>query len=235
MALSVGDCDRMIESCERAGVKLMVGHSMRLYPLVRRLVEVVKGGELGRPIYGFASYFFSGFKGRDSGAWHLERRRIGGLLHHMAIHQVDLFLTIFGAARRVQYAGGRYGEQVRDFDDVAGALVEFASGATATLSASSLAPVSWCEVVVLCSRGLARMGSPWSYLEYGAGEEEMTRLEAGEMAGPTAAEVELRSFARWVLYGEAPVFSGREGRAAVAVAEAADRARESGGPVQVAT
>jgi predicted dehydrogenase len=233
MALSLADCERMMAACEGAGVKLMVGHSMRLYPLPRKLLEMVGKGELGEPRFGFASYFFSGFKDRPSGVWHLAREQSGGLFFHMGIHHIDLLLAIFGAARRVQYAGGHHGAQVRDFDDVASLLIEFASGATAALTASSLSPVPWRELVFLFSGGLARMDSPWTYLEFGPDEQHLTRLEPREAPGPGAVEMELTSFVRWVSRGELPVFTAREGRAAVAVAEAAQRAQEMGRAVPV--
>jgi predicted dehydrogenase len=233
MALSVADCDRMIEACDRAGLKLMVGHSMRLYPLPRRLLEVARSGELGTPLYGFASYLFSGFKDRDSGIWHLDRDRSGGLFFHMAIHHIDLFLAIFGRAARVGYAGARYGRQVRDFDDIGTVTVEFESGGTGVLSTSSISPVSWREIVLLFSDGFARMDNPWGGLQYGADEQHLTKVEPGDLLGPGAVEAELRSFARWVLHDEPPVFTGAEGRAAVAVAEAAQRAKETGSAITV--
>jgi len=144
MALSTKDCDRMIAACERAGVKLMVGQSARLQPLARRLLEVARRGELGKPLFGLATYLFTGFRERDSGVWHVAQSSSGGLLFHMAIHQIDLFHALFGPTRRLQYAGGRYGRQVRDFDDVATILLDFASGATGVISASSISCISSC-------------------------------------------------------------------------------------------
>jgi predicted dehydrogenase len=232
MALSVADCDRMMAACDAAGVKLMVGHSMRLYPLVRRLLELTGARELGEPRYAFGSYFFPGFRKRED-TWHLDRARCGGLFFHMAIHHIDLLHAAFGPARRVHYAGGRYGTQVHDFDDIGTALIEFASGATAALSSSSISPVPWREIVFLFTGGFARLDSPWSYLEFGRDGEHLSRVEPKEVPGPEAVEAELTSFTRWVLHGDSPVFTGREGRAAVAVAEAADRAKQSGGAAEV--
>ena len=234
MALTVAECDEMIAACGAADVKLMVGHSMRLYPLPRKLLEIARSGELGRPLFGFASYFFTGFREREHGSWHLDRARSGGLFFHMAIHHIDLFLAMFGPARRVQYAGGRYGSQVHDFDDIGSAMVEFASGGTGVLTASSISPVSWREMAFVFSDGFVRLDNPWSYLEYGADEKQLIRVEPEDVPGPDATEAELRSFARWVLRDEPPVFTGKEGRDAVAVAEAARKAEETGGPVEIA-
>ncbi|MFB3881343.1 MAG: Gfo/Idh/MocA family protein [Armatimonadota bacterium] len=233
MALSVADCDEMISACDRAGVKLMVGHSMRLYPLPKRVLELAASGELGIPRFAFASYFFSGFRERDSGSWHLDRANSGGLFFHMGIHHIDLLNAVFGQARRVQYAGGRYGQQVHDFDDVASIAIEYESGATALLTSSSVCPVNWREFAFLFERGFARLDSPHTYLEYGPAEGQMTRVEPKDLPEESAVATELGSFTRWVLYDEPPVFTAKEGRAAVAVAEAAQRAKETGGPADV--
>ena len=233
MALSVAHCDDMIAACHRAGVRLMVGHSMRLYPLPKRLLEIAARGELGAPRFGFASYFFSGFKARDSGIWHLDRANSGGLFFHMGIHHIDLLNAIMGQARRVQYAGGQYGQQVHDFDDVASITIEYESGSTSLLTTSSISPVSWREFAFLFEQGFARLDSPWTYLEYGPADNSMTRLEPKNLPPANAVATELRSFARWVLYDEPPVFTAKEGRAAVAVAETAQRAKDAGGAVEV--
>jgi predicted dehydrogenase len=233
MALSLADCDEMIAACDRTAVKLMVGHSMRLYPLTKRLLEMAASGDLGAPLFAFGSYFFSGFNQRDSGIWHLDRANSGGVLFHMGIHHIDLLNAMIGQARRVQYAGGRYGQQVHDFDDVASITIEYASGATAVLTVSGISPVSWREFAFLFERGFVRLDSPWTYMEYGSAADRLTKIESGDLPAQNAVETELRSFARWVLHDEPPVFTGKEGRNAVAVAEAAQRAKETGAPAEV--
>jgi len=233
MALSLTHCNEMIAACEQADVKLMVGHSMRLYPLTKRLIEIATSGDLGAPLFAFGSFFFFGFNQRESGIWHLDRANSGGLFFHMLIHYIDLLNAIMGQARRVQYAGGRHGQQVHDFDDVGSSTIEFDSGTTAVLTASSLSRVHWRETVLLLSKGFARLDHSWSYLEYGDADDRLTRVEPRDLPPQNAFETELRSFARWVLYDEPPVFTAKEGRAAVAVAEAAQRAEETGGAVEV--
>lgn len=49
MATSAADCDRMIESAERAGRSLAVAYYRRGYPSVQRVRELVLAGEIGRP------------------------------------------------------------------------------------------------------------------------------------------------------------------------------------------
>jgi len=226
MALSVADCDRMIAACQQAGVKLMVGHSTRLAPLVRRLREMVSAGELGRPVFGAASYFFTGFKPRESGVWHVHTARSGGVLFHMGIHQIDLFHALLGPSRRVQYVGGRYGQQAQDFDDVSSILIEFASGATGTICVAAVSPVPVNEATFLFSGGYARLRDHATILEYGSAEAQLSRIGYRDVPGPEAIECELTSFVNWVLRDATPVLTAAEGRAAVAVAETARMAQD---------
>ena len=228
MALSVQDCEAMLAACREHGVKLMVGHSMRLAPPLRKLRELVASGELGRPLYGIAQYWFSGFRPRESGVWHRERARSGGLFFQMAIHQIDVFHMVFGASRRVQYAGGRYGAQSKDFDDIGTILVGYESGATGAIAASGIAPVASHEMAFLCSEGYAKLEGPWGRMEYGRDADHRTVIEADQFGGPGGVEMELMSFVNWVRHDAPPVLTAAEGRAAVAVAEAADRARVEG-------
>src|SRR3954453_20375818 len=41
MALSAAECDRMIEACRRAGVRLGVAYYRRFYPIVRRIEQTL--------------------------------------------------------------------------------------------------------------------------------------------------------------------------------------------------
>ncbi|MDA1036294.1 MAG: Gfo/Idh/MocA family oxidoreductase [Chloroflexi bacterium] len=48
MALSVDDCQRMIEACDNAGVKLGVGFHLRTHPGHRRVRDLVASGGVGK-------------------------------------------------------------------------------------------------------------------------------------------------------------------------------------------
>jgi phthalate 4,5-cis-dihydrodiol dehydrogenase len=233
MALAVKDCEAMIAACQAHGVKLMVGHSMRLAPPLLKLGALIASGELGRPLHGIARYWFSGFQERESGVWHVMCAQSGGLFYQMAIHQIDVFNMAFGPALRVHYAGGQYGAQVRDFNDLGTVLVEYESGATGAISACGFTSLASREMTILFRQGYAKLEGPWGRMEYGRDPDHCTVIEADQFDGPGGVERELVSFADWVQHGTPPVLTAAEGRAAVAVAEAADRARAAGGSAAV--
>ena len=57
MALSMADCDAMIDAAERNGVRLMVGHSQSLDAAILKMLEIVRSGELGKPTIIASSYY----------------------------------------------------------------------------------------------------------------------------------------------------------------------------------
>lgn len=50
MATSAADCTRMIDAAERAGRSLAVAYYRRGYPSVHRVRELLRNGEIGRPV-----------------------------------------------------------------------------------------------------------------------------------------------------------------------------------------
>src|SRR5918911_4265141 len=50
MAMSVEECDRMIAACEANQVKLGVAYYRHHYPIIERIREILKTGEIGRPV-----------------------------------------------------------------------------------------------------------------------------------------------------------------------------------------
>ena len=129
---------RLIAEAGRAGVTLGVIFQDRLKPDVRRLKSLVDGGELGsvllaraqvpwwRPPEYYGDSTWRGTKALDG----------GGALMNQAIHTVDLLQWVCGPALRVY---GRTATLFHDIEveDTAVAVIEFRSGALATLEAAT--------------------------------------------------------------------------------------------------
>ena len=52
MAITLADCDRMIEAAQAAGVKLGVISQRRFYPPVLRVKRAIEAGKIGEPVMG---------------------------------------------------------------------------------------------------------------------------------------------------------------------------------------
>lgn len=97
MAITIPDCDRIIQAAQKSGRRLFVGHNMRYFPVVRKMRELIEQGRIGRVEaiwcrhfvdYGGDAYF------KD---WHSERRYTTSLLLQKAAHDIDVIHHLAGS------------------------------------------------------------------------------------------------------------------------------------------
>lgn len=100
MAISVADCDRILDAAARGPAKLYVGHNMRFFPVMRKMRELITDGRIGRVeaiwcrhfvSYGGDAYF------RD---WHSERQYTNSLLLQKGAHDIDVIHYLAGSYTR---------------------------------------------------------------------------------------------------------------------------------------
>ncbi len=88
MAMDAEECSQMIEVCAHHDVKLMVGHMLRLSPLVHRIKELVGSGVLGRVVHAQTKFIYDGRL--STRAWLTERRVAGGgPIFDIGVHCLD--------------------------------------------------------------------------------------------------------------------------------------------------
>ena len=86
MATTVADCSRIIAAADEASRHLLVGHVMRLVPVVRSAMEILKSDQLGRPL----GVWMLRHQPLTRTGWMARRATFGNLLHSPAIHSLDL-------------------------------------------------------------------------------------------------------------------------------------------------
>ena len=132
--------DALIDEAARADVSLGVIFQDRLKPDIVRAKTLIDEGRLGRPILATAQVkwyrtpeYYSGSRWRGTQAFDG-----GGALMNQGVHTVDLLLWLFGPVRRVF---GRTTAALHpiEVEDTAVAVVEFTSGALATIEAATSA------------------------------------------------------------------------------------------------
>jgi UDP-N-acetyl-2-amino-2-deoxyglucuronate dehydrogenase len=221
----------LVAAAEKAGVRLGVLFQDRLKPDLVRLRELVRGGLLGRvllvsarvkwhrpPEYYSASRW-RGTKAQDGGA----------ALVNQGIHTVDLLLWLFG---RVDCVHAITATQLHaiEGEDVALALLRFASGAVGTLEATTVAfpgyprrvEISGTEgtLVVEGDRLVAAdLRSPGPGL-VAAGEEGAESAGTAVVSDAAPHRRMIEDFARAIATGRPPACDGREGLRSLAVVEA---------------
>ena len=138
MALDPLDCDAMLETCQTAGVVLMVGYILRFEPTYAALHAAVEAGRFGRPVTMYARRC----------ATIQEARRLGGrvsALEYIGVHDIDQVLWHHAApVRRVRARGahGRVWEELGTPDTI-WTTIEFTDGAIAVIEAGWALPEGW--------------------------------------------------------------------------------------------
>jgi predicted dehydrogenase len=131
LGLTVREALRMVEACKSAGVTLGTAFMMRLSAQHQAARAMVSRGDLGKLVYGRAQ--LSCWYPPLAGAWRQDPALGGGgSLIDMGGHCIDLLEMYFGEVGAVTC---RTGHLVHSYasEDSALVLLEFASGATATV------------------------------------------------------------------------------------------------------
>ncbi|MGH2355762.1 MAG: Gfo/Idh/MocA family protein [Chloroflexota bacterium] len=228
MATSVADAARILAAAEAAGITLMICHQLRFDPRYALAREAVERGEIGELLHVYAR--------RNTTS--LAAARVQGripLTCWISPHELDLLLWIAGS-RVVGVSACSRGDARRP-DGYFLATLRFATGVTAVFEQSWGAPPlgGRPRQALLDLRGTA------GTVEVTPQEQGLAIFTAGGAAYPSVMESPVvhgrvfgvfpalvGHFTECVSSERPPLVGGREGLAAVAVAEAIARALQSG-------
>lgn len=139
LAVTVADCDRIMEACDKAGVLLGVISQRRWYAASRRVKEAIDAGKVGKPALGTVTMLGwrdQAYYEADAwrGTWDMEG---GGVLVNQAPHQLDLLLWYMGDAEEVYGQWRNLNHPYIEVEDTALAIVKFKSGAIGNIIVSN--------------------------------------------------------------------------------------------------
>ena len=140
MAMNVAECDRMIEAARNHGVLLGVAYYRHFYPVIERIKEIIKSGEIGVPavVQIDAFEWFDPAAG-DPRTWLLLKQLSGGgPMFDFGCHRIEVLLNLFGPIDKVKalLANALFDREV---EDTALALFHFTCGVSAVLSVTHAA------------------------------------------------------------------------------------------------
>ncbi|HEV2121684.1 MAG TPA: Gfo/Idh/MocA family oxidoreductase, partial [Chloroflexota bacterium] len=233
-AFTVAECDQMIAAAERQGVRLMVGHVLRLLPLFQRVIDHFDGGTLGQPVT--AQITRIGWLGDPTARYRLRKELTGGLLYDITVHEIDLLHRLCGPTQSIYALLDNQVQKEIDYEDCAQISFRFRSGASGHIFASLASTLGTSNGTIIGERGTLRYDHGKGEISYRlAGENAETVTETVKRSdGENGYLRELRSFTEWVLDGTPPLLTAKEGRAAVQVVEAAYQSATTGQPVTLA-
>lgn len=229
-ALSLEDCDRVIEAARAAGLRLMVGQVLRYYPTWRYLRERVAAGDIGRPL-GIRVTRIGGSWGSWDVSWRRERAKSGGMILEIHAHEIDFLIGIGGPVERVYGAMGSFGDTGCDYPNLAFLSSHFESGALGLLHASQTSAIGDLSGVIEGEEGAFQYRDGFSrdgaILFKKRGGESATTV-VGDLKYEAPVQAEMREFATAIVEGRDTAIPGEEGRRVIAVALAAYRSMETG-------
>jgi predicted dehydrogenase len=237
LALSVHECDDIINARDASGVKVMVGHVLRYFPEYEKANEVVRSGKLGQ-IAAVRTARLAGLPKGSWNNWYHDPSKSGGAVLDLIIHDFDWLRWSFGAVERVFAKGVFNRKEYLGRLDYALVTLKFASGAIGHVAGS------WAHVGPF--RTQFEVCGDQGMLEHDNTKcSSLTvslRESASSGAGVAVPESpllecsdpyyrELKSFANSVLTDTPPAVSLEDAREAVRIACAALESIETGLPV----
>lgn len=232
MARTARECDEMIAAAEAAGLKLSVGHVLRMMQPFSTILDLVSSGDFGLPraIEMRRSSFWR--KGGPE-TWRSHRDLMWGLLYEWTIHELDFMRAVCGDVVEVQAVVERLVHVERDAEDIDLVILRFQSGAIGLLRSSTFCAMPVTDGSVQCERGTINWNWGKQRIEYRlAGQAEPTVVQAEVPSFDVAGYGrEQAAFVDWVLHDRTPAVGNRDGRAAIEICEAAYLSAERHAPV----
>lgn len=99
MGLSLEECDEVIAAAERNGVRVLVGHSQSMDPPILTMAEMVRSGELGKPLQ-INTWFYSDWLYRPRAKEELDPAAGEGLVMRQGPVHVDICRMLGGGIVR---------------------------------------------------------------------------------------------------------------------------------------
>ena len=212
MALTVAECERMNAAAEANGVLLGVAYYRRFYPVVERLKEILKSGEIGVPVVAQVNAFERFDPAPDNPRrWLLDRRRAGGgPMFDFGCHRVEVLLNLFGEVEAARGLSSNVLYEGREVEDTACALLRFGRGTQGVITVTHAAGEPQDTLEIFGSEGSVRVD--------GLNEGRlcvMSKEGASLQSHPPHANLHqplIDDFTRAVIEGGPPRVDGRVGQ-----------------------
>jgi predicted dehydrogenase/phosphoglycolate phosphatase-like HAD superfamily hydrolase len=226
---------RCVETAERLGRILMVGHTFVYSPPVRRMQEIVQSGELGRVLYVESSRVNLGLFQKDV-----------SVIWDLAPHDLSIALFVTGKRALGVSAHGKSFFGANNLEDVASLTVDFESGVAGYFHVSWLSPVKLRRTTIVGDRKMAVFDDLESVEKikiYDRGVEMPVRPSFGEfqltyrfgdVVSPVISNqeplaIEADAFLQSIRSRQSPESDGRFGSDIVSILDAASRSIKEGG------
>lgn len=244
MAISVEQCEDLIELAEREGRLLAIGHELRFSSLWARVRELIDQGVVGDPQYVLVELSRKPYR-QGADGWRYDIQRVGNWILEEPIHFFDLarwYLARSGEPVRVYGAANSRQPDHPELQDNFSAILHFPDGAYAVVTQTLSAFEHHQTVKVSGTRGAIWAG--WSgatdrtrepsYFLRAFDGEQLREVPIERSSGEVfELEEQVAVMVRAVRGQGALGADGEDGRWSVALCLAAAESVERGRPVEL--
>ncbi len=225
MAVSVAECDAIIEACDKAGVKLSVGYRMQSDPYTNEIKRLVKEKTYGDVHYvaSDAAYISRG----NPDQWRLNHSLSGGgALMNMGVYSIQS--NIYGTGTNpISVAAQEFStmpEYFKDTDETITAQMQFPKGVVGTMFTSHNASAN--RLFVNFRKGWAELNPCHNY-----GPLAGRTSDGKEIKFPHKSQqmVQMDDFAKHIKTGSTNFAPGEMGKRDMIVVEAIYQSIKEGG------
>jgi UDP-N-acetyl-2-amino-2-deoxyglucuronate dehydrogenase len=246
LEITLKRCDRMIQACDKARVKLATIFPSRFHQSSIDLKKAVDRRRFGKLT--LAEAYVKWYRSQqyyDSGAWRgTWKLDGGGALMNQAIHCIDLLIWLAGPVKEIRALTATLAHERIAVEDVAVASLVFENGALGVIEATTAAYPGYLKRLELHgSHGSAAMEEEdivaWDFAKSGAVDAAIRRRmserisTAGGASDPKAIghhghARQFRDVLDAIKQDRTPAIDGHEGRRSVEIILAIYKAAETG-------
>jgi predicted dehydrogenase len=231
MAVSVDECEQMIDACREAGVKLMIAYRLHFEEINLEAIELVRRGKLGDP-----KFFTSSFAMRVKPDNIRTRRELGGgTLYDIGVYCINAARHLFRAEPKevAAISVNSVPNRLPEIDESTGALLRFEGERVASFVTSfNASDVARYEIVG--TKGRLDVEPAYEYAEGLAykltvnGKSRNKRIGRRDQFAP-----ELLYFSDCIQKDRNPEPNGTEGLQDVRIVQASYESADTGKAVQL--
>ncbi|MFO0013727.1 MAG: Gfo/Idh/MocA family protein [Planctomycetota bacterium] len=223
MAITIEDAQAIVQAAEQRGIRLAVGHELRLSTQWGLIKSIIDQGTIGQPRYVLVELSRKPYRLGSSG-WRYDASRVGNWVLEEPIHFFDLarwYLAGSGECVEVVAEGNSIDLKRPQLLDNFSAIMRFADGAYAVVSQTLGAFEHHQTVKVTGTKGAIMAGwsgamdrtlEPTHYLKVFDGTEVRAIEPAYQSGEVFELRTEIQRSVEMVRDGRAPVASGVDGR-----------------------
>ncbi len=231
MAITAGECRRMIDACDRHRVKLMIAYRLHFEEINLKAVDLVRRGRIGEPKFFNSSFGMTVRRGDIR----TRKNMGGGSLYDIGVYCINAARYLFRAEPTEVMAISVNSGTARldEIDESTGALLRFDGGRVAAFVTSfNAADVASYRIVG--TKGQIHLDPAYEYAEGLAyemtvnGKTTRKRIGKRDQFAP-----QLLYFSDCILKNRVPEPSGEEGLQDVRIVEALYRSAKTGKAVRI--